>query len=63
MELSNIEVIESTELPSDDAWIIFKDDAPQVPQSLSGKLPVPCILTGSAEQARRTLDLLQSISG
>jgi hypothetical protein len=46
----------------DEAWIIFKSDAPQIPQSLKNNLPVPCVLTGNAEQARRTLNLLRAIS-
>jgi hypothetical protein len=62
MELFSNQVIESTDLPPDEAWIIFNDNAPQVPQNLRGKLPVPCILTGDEKQAKRTLNLLRAIT-
>ncbi len=62
MQPFGLQVIESSELAPDEAWIIFKADAPQVPQELRGSVPVPCILTGDVEQAKRTLKLLQAIS-
>ena len=60
MELSNIQIVESTFLPADEAWIIFKRDAPQIPQSLRATLPLPCILTGDAEGAQHMLNLLRA---
>ena len=60
MELSNIQIVESTFLPADEAWIIFKRNAPQIPQSLRATLPLPCILTGDAERARHMLNLLRA---
>ena len=58
MELSNIQIVESTFLPADEAWIICQRDAPQIPQSLRATLPLPCVLTGDAERARHMLNLL-----
>ncbi len=62
MELLGIQVIESKDLPTDEAWIIFSNDAPQIPQNLKGALPLPCILAGNANQVKRTLNLLRVIS-
>jgi hypothetical protein len=62
MELSEIQIIESTLLSAEEAWIICNRDAPQVPQTLRDTLPVPCILTGDAERARHTLNLLRAAS-
>ena len=58
MELSSIQIVESDELPPDKQWIIFKRDAPQIPQSLRDTLPIPCILTGDAQRAQHMLNLL-----
>jgi len=60
MDLSNIQIVESTFLPADEAWIIFKRDAPQIPQSLRATLPLPCILTGDADRAQHMLNLLRA---
>ena len=60
MELSNIQIVESTNLAADEAWIIFKRDAPQIPQSLRATLPLPCILAGDAERAQHMLNLLRA---
>ncbi len=62
MELSNIQIVESTLLPADEAWIICNRDAPQIPESLRATLPVPCVLTGDADQAKRMLNLLRATS-
>jgi hypothetical protein len=62
MELSNIQIVESSLLPAHEAWLIFNRDAPQIPQSLKDTLPLPCVLTGSAAQARRSLEFLQATS-
>jgi hypothetical protein len=62
MELSNIQIVECTLLPPDEAWIICNRDAPQIPESLRATLPVPCVLTGDADQAKRMLNLLRATS-
>lgn len=62
MELFGIQVIESADLPLDEAWIIFRNDAPQIPQNLKGDVPIPCVVAGNADQAKRTLNLLRAIS-
>ncbi len=61
MNLFDINIIKHPDLAADEAWIIFDRDAPQVPVNIRSKLPVPCILTGNTEQARRTLKLLQAV--
>ena len=63
MNLLTMNIIEHPAFAADDAWIIFDENSPQVPQDLRDKLSVPCILTGNRDQAERTLALLQAISG
>ncbi len=60
MELFGIQVIESSDLSPDEAWVISKRNAPQIPHSLKDTLPMPCILTGDAERAKHTLNLLRA---
>ena len=55
MEPFGIPIIENNDSSPDEAWILFKRDALQISQSLGGKLPVPCVLTGSGDQAKHTL--------
>ncbi len=62
MKLSNLNIIEHSSLGKDEAWIITKADAPQVPQELRGTLPIPCVLTGDMVQAKHMLTLLQAIA-
>ena len=62
MKLFAINIIEHPELAADEAWIVFDENAPQVPEDLRGELSVPCILTGNRSRAERTLALLQAIS-
>lgn len=61
MKLFAINIIEHPNLGADEAWIVFDEDAPQVPEDIRGELSVPCILTGNRAQAERTLALLQAI--
>ncbi len=61
MKLFGMTIIEHPGLAMDEAWIIFKKDAPQVPQDLRGTLSVPCILAGDAVQAKHLLTLLHAI--
>ena len=63
MNLLTMNIIEHPAFAADDAWIIFDEDAPQVPEDLRDTLPVPCILTGNRALAERTLALLQAING
>ncbi len=62
MKLFAINIIEHPDFAVDEAWIIFDESAPQVPEDLRDKLSVPCILTGNRSLAERTLALLQAIS-
>ena len=62
MKLFAMNIIEHPDLAADEGWIIFDEDAPQVPEDLRGELSVPCILTGSRVQTERMLALLQAIS-
>lgn len=59
MDLSALLVIERRDLPKDEAWIIRKGDAPELPADLRGKVKVPCILTGSMKLLYDTLTLLR----
>ena len=59
MDLSALQVIERRDLPQDEAWIIRKGDAPELPADLRGKVRVPCILTGSLKLLKDTLMLLR----
>ncbi len=62
MKLFAINIIEHPDLAADEAWVVFDENAPQVPEDLRGGLSVPCILTGNRVQTERTLALLQAIS-
>jgi len=62
MELFGINIIEHPDVPENVSWVVFKKEAPQVPQDLRDKLPLPCILTGSLEHTKRTLSFLQAVS-
>ena len=62
MKLFAMNIIEHPDFAADEAWIVFDENAPQVPENLRDELSVPCILTGSRAQAQRTLALLQAIS-
>jgi hypothetical protein len=62
MKLFAMNIIEHPDLAADEAWIVFDENAPQVPEDLRGGLSVPCILTGNRAQTERTLALLQAIS-
>ncbi len=62
MGIFGMDIIEHPSLGKDEAWIITKADAPQVPQELRGTLPIPCILTGDMAQAKNMLTLLQAIA-
>ncbi len=56
-------IIEHPDLAADEVWIVFDEQAPQVPEDLRDELSVPSILTGNRAQAERTLAPLQAISG
>ena len=62
MEFSGMNIIEHPGFSSDEAWIIFKKDAPQVPHDLGGEISVPCVLTGDMAMDKRTLALLRAIN-
>lgn len=61
MEYLGINIVEHASVPVDEVWIIYKNEAPQVPADLRGKLPVPCILTGDSTRARHLLSLVRAI--
>jgi hypothetical protein len=62
MKLSDLNIIKHPDFAADEAWIITKEDAPQVPHDLRGTLPGPCILTGDVEQAKRMVTFLQAVA-
>lgn len=61
MEYLGINIIEHSSLATDEVWVIHKNDAPQIPAELRGRLAVPCILTGDAGQARQLLSFMRAI--
>ncbi len=62
MELFGISVIEHPGIPNDEAWVVYKKEAAQVPQDLRDKLHFPCILTGNMALTKGTLTLWQAIN-
>ncbi len=62
MKLFAMNIIEHPDFAADEAWIVFDENAPQVPEDLRGGLSVPCILTGNRTRVERTLAVLQAIS-
>ena len=61
MEYLGINIIEHGSLATDEVWVIHKNDAPQVPAELRGRLAVPCVLTGDASKARQLLSFMRAI--
>ncbi|MGI8732766.1 MAG: hypothetical protein ACR2LM_05630 [Pyrinomonadaceae bacterium] len=61
MEFLGINIVEHKKVPADEVWMIHKNQAPQVPAELRGKLPTPCILTGDASLARNLLSFMRAI--
>lgn len=61
MELTRLEVIEHSDFSAEEAWIISRKDAAQVPDELRDTISFPCVLTGNAVLAKRHLALLQAI--
>jgi len=62
MQSQQIDIIQHPSVPAEDVWIIRENEAPEVPQELRGRLSVPCILTGNAEQARNLLSFVRAIA-
>ena len=63
MNLDDLQVIVSPGLAPDEAWIVRRADAPELPNDLRGKVRVPCILTGNVKSLRDTLKLIRLTSG
>ena len=61
MEIFGINDIEHPAIAKDQAWFIVNKDSPQVPEDLRGRLPVPCLLTGSLNYTKNMLILFQAI--
>jgi hypothetical protein len=61
MEYLGINIIEHGSLATDEVWVIHKNDAPQIPAELRGRLSVPCVLTGDASRARQLLSFMRAI--
>ena len=60
MKLFAMNIIEHPDFAADEAWIVFNEYAPQVPEDLRDTLSVPCILTRNQALAERRLALLQA---
>ena len=63
MNLDDLPVIVSRDLPADEAWVVRRTDAPELPDDLRGKVRVPCILTGNVKSLRDTLKLIRLTRG
>ena len=59
MDLKSLHVIQHRAIPQDEAWIIRRSDAAELPADLRGKVKVPCIVTGSMNLLKETLILLR----
>jgi hypothetical protein len=58
MDCNRMPVIVSRDIPADEAWIILRADAPELPANLKGKVSVPCVVTGDLKSFRDALKLL-----
>ena len=63
MNLDDLHVIVSRDLPPDEAWVIRRADASELPDDLRGKVSVPCILTGNVKSLRDILKLIRLTRG
>lgn len=63
MQFLGINIIEHPMVAAEDAWLIHKREAPQVPPEIRSSLPVPCILTGDAVRAKQLISLVRAIDG
>jgi len=61
MKLFGMPVIEHPSVPAEEAWVVRRRDAEQVPPDLRGSIEVPCILTGNMFLLRRTVELFRII--
>jgi hypothetical protein len=62
MELKRLHVVQHRAIPPDEAWIIRRSDAAELPPDLRGKISVPCIVTGSMNMLKETLALLHLLA-
>lgn len=62
MELKSLYVIQHRAIPPDEAWIVRRADAAELPADLRGKIKVPCIVTGNMNLLKETLILLRLLN-
>jgi len=59
MKLLGLEVIEHSAVPQDEAWVVRRKDAPNLPPDLLDRIKIPCIITGNLDLLRQAIVLMQ----
>lgn len=59
MSFLELRVYEHSSIPADEAWLVRRADAAEVPPELRGSIVAPCLITGDAALLVEHLTLLQ----
>jgi len=59
MKLLGLEVIEYSAVPQDEAWVVRRKDATNLPSDLLDRIQIPCIVTGNIELLRQAIVLMR----
>lgn len=58
MSFLELGVYEHPSIPADEAWLVRRADAAEVPPELRGSIVAPCLITGDAALLEEHLTLL-----
>ena len=58
MSILELRVYEHPSIPADEAWLVRRADAEEVPPELRGSIVAPCLITGDAALLEEHLTLL-----
>jgi glutaredoxin 2 len=58
MSFLELRVYEHPSIPADEAWLVRRADAEEVPPEMRGSIIVPCLITGDATLLEEHLTLL-----
>ena len=58
MSFLELRVYEHPSIPADEAWLVRRTDAAEVPHELRGSIVAPCLITGDAALLEEHLTLL-----
>ena len=58
MSFLELRVYEHPSIPADEAWLVRRADAEEVPPELRGSIVAPCLITGDAALLEEHLTLL-----